>query len=55
VTGVIGHSSGGIRIRSEAVDVDGWLARLLAALEAEAAHSQAVRLALETIVIGGNP
>jgi hypothetical protein len=53
LTCVIGHSSGGIRIRSEAVDVDGWLARLLAALEAEAAHSQAVRLALETIVIGG--
>jgi hypothetical protein len=55
LTCVIGHSSGGIRIRSESVDVDGWLARLLAALEAEAAHSQAVRLALETIVIGGNP
>ena len=51
---VISHSSGGIRIRSEAVDVDVWLARLLTALEAEAAHSQAVRLALETIVIGGS-
>jgi hypothetical protein len=34
--------------------VDEWLARLLAALQAEAAHSQAVRQALEEIVIGGN-
>ncbi len=30
-----------------------WLARLLAALKAEAAHSQSVRSALEDIVIGG--
>lgn len=51
----IGHSSGGIRIRSEKVDVDGWLTRLLASLEAEAADSLAVRRALETIVIGGKP
>ena len=50
----IGHSSGGIRIRSEKVGVDEWLARLLAALKAEAAHSQAVRQALESMVIGGN-
>ena len=49
----IGHSSGGIRIRSEKVGVDDWLARLLAVLKAEAAHSQAVRLALESMVIGG--
>jgi hypothetical protein len=49
----IGHSSGGIRIRSEKVDMDTWLGRLLAALKAEAAHSQAVRQALESIVIGG--
>ena len=49
----IGHSSGGIRIRSEKVGVDEWLARLLAALQAEAANSQAVRLALESMVIGG--
>ncbi len=51
----IGHSSGGIRIRSEKVDVDVWLARLLTVLKAEAAHSQSVRTALESIVIGGNP
>jgi len=51
----IGHSSGGIRIRSEKVDVDVWLARLLAVLKAEAAHSQSVRKALEGIVIGGSP
>jgi hypothetical protein len=36
------------------VDVDTWLARLLGILKAEAAHSQAVRLALESMVIGGN-
>jgi hypothetical protein len=50
----IGHSSGGIRIRSEKVDMDSWLNRLLAVLKAEADHSQAVRQALENIVIGGN-
>ena len=49
----IGHSSGGIRIRSEKVGVDDWLSRLLAVLKAEAAHSQAVRQALESMVIGG--
>jgi hypothetical protein len=51
----IGHSSGGIRIRSEKVSVDLWIARLLGVLKAEAAHSDSVRRALETIVIGGNP
>ncbi len=50
----IGHTSGGIRIRSDKVGVDEWLTRLLAVLKAEAANSQAVRLALESIVIGGN-
>jgi hypothetical protein len=50
----IGHSSGGIRIRSEKVGVDAWLARLLVVLKAEAEHSQSVRRALETIVIGGS-
>ena len=50
----IGRTSGGIRIRSEKVDVDTWLNRLLTALKAEAANSQAVRLALENMVIGGN-
>ena len=50
----IGHSSGGIRIRSEKVDMDTWLSRLLTVLQAEADHSQAVRQALENIVIGGN-
>jgi hypothetical protein len=50
----IGHTSGGIRIRSEKVDVDTWLNRLLTVLKAEAANSQAVRLALENMVIGGN-
>jgi hypothetical protein len=50
----IGHSSGGIRIRSEKVDADTWLDRLLAALKTEAAHSQIVRQALERMVIGGS-
>lgn len=49
----VGHSSGGIRIRSERIGMDEWLHRLLSALQAEAAHSQAARLALENIVIGG--
>jgi hypothetical protein len=49
----IGHASGGIRIRSQSVTLDEWIARLLGALQAEAAHSQSARLALENIVIGG--
>jgi len=50
----IGHVSGGIRIRSEVVDMDQWIVRLLRSLQAEAAHSDAARLALENIVIGGH-
>jgi hypothetical protein len=49
----IGHASGGIRIRSEQVDMEEWLTRLLKSLQVEATHSQAARLALENIVIGG--
>lgn len=49
----IGHSSGGIRIRSSRVDMDEWLKHLLKGLKAEAAHSEGARLALEHIVIGG--
>ncbi len=48
----IGHSSGGIRIRSEQVGMDAWLTRLLTTLQSEAAHSEQTRLALESIVIG---
>ena len=51
---VVAHSSGGIRIRSEAVGVDEWIVRLLGALQAEAAHSESARQALENIVIGGH-
>ena len=36
----IGHSSGGIRIRSEQVGMDVWLTRLLTTLQTEAAHSE---------------
>ena len=50
----IGHSSGGIRIRDEQVGMDLWLTRLLSSLQAQAAHSEQTRLALETIVIGGS-
>ena len=49
----IGHSSGGIRIRSDQVDMGTWLKRLLGALQAEAAQSETTRLALENIMIGG--
>jgi hypothetical protein len=49
----VGHASGGIRIRTETVTMDAWIARLLAALQAEAAHSQSAREALEKMVIGG--
>ncbi|HWE67334.1 MAG TPA: hypothetical protein VG298_11895 [Acidimicrobiales bacterium] len=48
----IGHASGGIRIRSEQVGMDAWLARLLTILHNEASHSEQTRLALENIVIG---
>lgn len=48
----VGRSSGGIRIRSEEVGMDDWLRRLLQALQAEAAHSESARVALEKIVIG---
>ena len=50
----IGHSSGGIRIRSSRVGMDEWLKHLLQGLRREAAHSEAARLALEHIVIGGD-
>jgi hypothetical protein len=50
---LIGRASGGIRIRSDRVDMDEWLRRLLQALQAEAAHSESARLALEKMVIGG--
>ena len=49
----IGHSSGGIRIRSSQVQMDEWLRRLLEGLKVEAAHSEVTRQALEHIVIGG--
>src|SRR6202167_2655359 len=50
----LGHVSGGVRIRSETLDVNEWILKLLEALRDEAAHSDAARLALENIVIGGN-
>ncbi|MGH9046748.1 MAG: hypothetical protein ACRDVW_05475, partial [Acidimicrobiales bacterium] len=50
----VGHSSGGIRIRSEQVDMATWLTRLLSALKTEAAQSETTRAALENIMIGGS-
>jgi hypothetical protein len=50
----VGHSSGGIRIRNEQVSMDEWITRLLKALAAEAAHSEAARQALERVVLGGS-
>ncbi len=50
----LGHISGGIRIRSETLSVNDWILKLLESLRDEAAHSDAARLALEKIVIGGN-
>jgi hypothetical protein len=50
----VGHSSGGIRIRNEQVSMDEWITRLLRALAAEAAHSDAARQALERVVLGGS-
>lgn len=50
----VGRSSGGIRIRSSRVGIDEWLVRLLGALRDEAATTQATRLALESLVIGGS-
>lgn len=49
----VSRSSGGIRIRSTKVTLDEWLHRLLGALRDEAATTQATRLALESLVIGG--
>jgi hypothetical protein len=50
----VGHFSGGIRIRNEVVEVNVWIVKLLEALQAEAAHSETARQALENLVIGGN-
>ena len=49
----IARISGGIRIRSSKVSIDEWIRHLLGALKVEAATSQATRLALESLVIGG--
>lgn len=51
---VIARLSGGIRIRSEAVEVDDWLLRLLEGLKREAQQSDAARRAFEHIIIGGS-
>lgn len=53
VTCTVGHSSGGIRIRTEKLEMGQWLQRLLARLQEEASRSQEARLALEKLVIGG--
>ncbi len=50
----VSRSSGGIRIRSTRVSLDEWLRQLLGALRDEAATTQATRMALESLVIGGS-
>ena len=50
----VSHLSGGIRIRSESLDTDAWITRLVTSLASEAARSDAARRALEHLVIGGN-
>jgi len=49
----VGHSSAGIRIRNEKVDMATWLTRLFTSLQSEAARSQQVREALEGLLIRG--
>ncbi|MHB8220937.1 MAG: hypothetical protein ACYDHU_11560 [Acidimicrobiales bacterium] len=49
----VSRSSGGIRIRSTKVTTDEWLRQLLSSLRDEASTSQATRLALESLMIGG--
>jgi hypothetical protein len=53
VTCSLAHFSGGIKIRTEPLQADAWLAKLLGALRAEAASSDAARSALERVVLGG--
>ena len=50
----VSHLSGGIRIRSESLDTDAWITRLVTSLANEAARSESARRALEHLVIGGN-
>lgn len=49
----VAHLSGGIRIRSESLDTDTWISRLVATLADEAVRSDEARRALEHLVIGG--
>lgn len=53
VTTAVAHYSGGICIRTERVDTDQWLSRLLQELQKEAASNQASRMAIEGLVMGG--
>ena len=51
----IGHSSGGIRIRSEQVDMATWLEAAPGCIAKGSRESETTRLALESIMIGENP
>ncbi len=51
----IALESGGIRIRTDKVEMGDWLAGLLAELQVAASSNQASRMALEQIVNGGRP
>ncbi len=55
VVTAIALESGGIRIRTDKVEMGDWLAGLLAELQVAASSNQASRMALEQIVNGGRP
>lgn len=50
---VVARTSGGIRIRSEALPIQQWLNRLLTALQDEAVNNQRALAALQNVIIGG--
>ncbi len=50
---IVTRSSGGIRIRTEQLPVEQWLARLLGALKQEAESNQSAQAALQRVVLGG--
>jgi hypothetical protein len=49
----VARLSGGIVLKSEAVEMEAWLAALGAALANEAARNETTRRALERLLIGG--
>ena len=50
-----GRVSGGIVIKTEPLDIDGWIDALTVALTAEAERNEKTRLALERLLLAGGP